>query len=90
MHIKSKLTSGLFSFKNSQLMSRTDSYIVRRVLLVLSPYVNLNVDLKVAGTLRVPSALHLGWTAHGVCLLLCIRISLYENVKNIPEKSRTK
>ncbi|MDE0315126.1 MAG: hypothetical protein OXM61_09505 [Candidatus Poribacteria bacterium] len=28
--------------------------------------VNLNVDLKVAGTLRVPSALHLGWTAHQI------------------------
>ncbi len=27
---------------------------------------DLNVDLKVAGTLRVPSALHLGWTAHQI------------------------
>ena len=33
-------------------------YIVRRVSLVLYPYVSLSVDLKIVGTLRVPSALH--------------------------------
>ncbi|MDE0086969.1 MAG: hypothetical protein OXU23_14710 [Candidatus Poribacteria bacterium] len=67
-------------------MSITDSlYHPLSFAYALALCVNLNVDLKVAGTLRVPTTLHLGWTAHGVCLLLCRRIGLYENVKNIPE-----
>ncbi len=51
--------AGLFSFKNFQLMSITDSlYRPSGFACALPLCVNLHVDLKVAGTLRVPSALH--------------------------------
>ena len=59
-------------------MSITDSlYRLSGFACVLALCVNLNVDLEVVGTLYgaclngihtvdlVPSALHLGWTAHG-------------------------
>ena len=38
----------------------------------LAPYRNIYLNF-----IRVPSALHLGWTAHGVCLLPCLCVSLY-------------
>ncbi len=84
-HIKFKKKvnfAGLFSFKNYQLMRVTDSLYrpSGRVCETRQmPKSALDVDLDmVVGTRRVPSALHFGWTeTHGVCLLLCIRISLY-------------
>ena len=51
--------AGLFSFKNFQLMSITDSLYRSSDFACALPHgCQLNVDSKVAGTRRVPSALH--------------------------------
>ncbi|MYF99713.1 hypothetical protein F4212_11390, partial [Candidatus Poribacteria bacterium] len=57
--ITKSILAGSFSFKNFQLMSITDSLYRSSDFACALPHgCQLNVDLKVAGTRRVPSALH--------------------------------
>ena len=76
-------TSGLFSFIYFQLMSKTDS-LYRPSGFACALPLCINLTLIWCRPLCI-----FGWTAHGVCLLLCLCIRLYENVKNGPEKSKT-
>ena len=75
-----------YSFKNLPLMYITKSLYFRSMFAPLYSGHHINRDLKVVGTLRVPSILHVGGiTAHGVCLLLCRDV--YRNVKNYTRKT---